>query len=174
MVYDSTTKSFWSNDGTAWQNMAAGGSGWSLTGNSGTNASVNFVGTTDNAPLALGLTIKPLVSSPGKWYPSVKAHILNPNPQFNTTLTALGAGALQNTKDGNFGAGAANTGIGFNALNKNTTGINNTALGEYALASNTVAGGNTALGQNSLNQNTTGRNNTGTGHLYFVKQYNRK
>ncbi len=32
---------------------AGGGSGWSLTGNAGTNASINFIGPTDNVPLNL-------------------------------------------------------------------------------------------------------------------------
>ncbi|MES2621034.1 MAG: hypothetical protein V4615_09285, partial [Bacteroidota bacterium] len=40
-------------NGTArWENLSAlGGSGWGLTGNAGTNSSINFVGTTDTASL---------------------------------------------------------------------------------------------------------------------------
>ena len=36
LVYDTTAASFWYNTGSAWQNMAATGGGWSLTGNGGT------------------------------------------------------------------------------------------------------------------------------------------
>ncbi|NOS56732.1 MAG: hypothetical protein HOP37_10820 [Cyclobacteriaceae bacterium] len=39
------------NDGTGTLTWAAGGSGWGLTGNSGTNPATNFLGTTDAQPL---------------------------------------------------------------------------------------------------------------------------
>jgi len=51
LVYDSTTKSFWVNDGAAWQNMAASSAAWLLTGNAGTTDN-NFLGTKDNRPLS--------------------------------------------------------------------------------------------------------------------------
>jgi hypothetical protein len=35
-------------NGAAWTPQAAGGSGWALTGNAGTNPAVNYVGTSDN------------------------------------------------------------------------------------------------------------------------------
>src|SRR5690242_15667557 len=50
LVFDTDTKSFWFNDGSAWNNMAAT-PGWSLTGNSGTVDGINFLGPTDNVPL---------------------------------------------------------------------------------------------------------------------------
>lgn len=37
-------------NGTAWTRLL-NGAAWSLTGNSGTNATTNFIGTTDNVPL---------------------------------------------------------------------------------------------------------------------------
>ena len=40
-------------DGSVVCAAGGSGSGWSLTGNAGTNAGVNFVGTTDNVPLSL-------------------------------------------------------------------------------------------------------------------------
>jgi hypothetical protein len=53
LVYDSSLNQLMVNMGTpaapGWQTIVAG-SGWSLTGNSGTSAS-NFIGTTDNHPL---------------------------------------------------------------------------------------------------------------------------
>ncbi len=51
MVYDTTTNSFWYHNGSAWTQIDNAGTGWSLTGNSGTNTSSNFIGTTDNQPL---------------------------------------------------------------------------------------------------------------------------
>src|SRR5664279_73083 len=51
MVYDTTTSSFWFHNGSIWVQIAASGNGWSLTGNTGTNPSNNFIGTTDAQPL---------------------------------------------------------------------------------------------------------------------------
>lgn len=31
LVYDTTSNSFWYNDGNAWNNLAGGGTGWSLS-----------------------------------------------------------------------------------------------------------------------------------------------
>ncbi len=55
MIYQTDNSSgFYYNSGTSgspvWA-MVGSGSGWSLTGNSGTNAGTNFIGTTDGQPL---------------------------------------------------------------------------------------------------------------------------
>ncbi|MBI3782810.1 MAG: tail fiber domain-containing protein [Deltaproteobacteria bacterium] len=39
--------------GVSWQTPSSGSSGWALTGNTGTNGSINFLGTTDAQPLEL-------------------------------------------------------------------------------------------------------------------------
>src|SRR5690554_5692466 len=53
LVYDTTAKGFWFYDGTSWSDLSSGTAApsWSLTGNAGTNASTDFIGTTDNVPL---------------------------------------------------------------------------------------------------------------------------
>ena len=51
LVFDTTLNAFWYYNGTAWVPLAAGGNGWSTTGNAGTNAATHFIGTTDNVPL---------------------------------------------------------------------------------------------------------------------------
>jgi len=56
-----------------------------------------------------------------------------------------------------------NTATGFQALNRNTTGIGNTADGTNALFSNTVGFSNTANGVAALYSNTTGSDNTANG-----------
>src|SRR6476661_4011937 len=48
LVFDTDTNTFWYYNGAAWTNLS--GAGWFLTGNSGTNALNNFLGTTDNQP----------------------------------------------------------------------------------------------------------------------------
>ena len=50
LVYDTTTSSFWFNDGSNWVETLSGNNGWKIAGNTGTTSS-NFVGTTDNNPL---------------------------------------------------------------------------------------------------------------------------
>lgn len=47
-VYDTTTGSFWYYDGTVWQEMLNGTTGWRLTGN--TIAAANFIGTVNAQP----------------------------------------------------------------------------------------------------------------------------
>src|SRR5437773_1228996 len=53
MVFDTDTNTFWYFNGTAWTNLS--GAGWFLTGNAGTNAANNFLGTTDNQPVRIRL-----------------------------------------------------------------------------------------------------------------------
>jgi hypothetical protein len=56
LVYDSTVKGFYYHDGAAWQPFAKAGpdgSGWSTTGNTGTNPSTNFIGTADKQNVAI-------------------------------------------------------------------------------------------------------------------------
>ena len=47
VVYDTNLNSFYYYNGTAWIWLLSSGSGWSVTGNSGTTAGTNFIGTTD-------------------------------------------------------------------------------------------------------------------------------
>jgi hypothetical protein len=59
----------------------------------------------------------------------------------------------------------ANTALGRDALQTNSTGGNNTGLGYKALQLNTTASNNTAVGYSALLANTTGANNTAVGYL---------
>jgi hypothetical protein len=56
--------------------------------------------------------------------------------------------------------GSENVGIGYRALNSNTTGYNNSAIGASALENNTTGYYNLALGEEALASNTTGFGNT--------------
>jgi hypothetical protein len=53
MVFDTDVNSFWFYNGIAWTNLlpSGGGTGWGLTGNTGTNSASNFLGTSDNVSL---------------------------------------------------------------------------------------------------------------------------
>lgn len=121
---------------------------WLLTGNAGTNPPTNFLGTTDNQPLDIGV-----------------------NNTAVTRFTAKGQIETLTTTQSVYvglGAGAANTGtnntfIGFQAGLDNTTGSSNTALGHLALTNNTTANSNTAVGASALATNTIGFNNNAFG-----------
>lgn len=51
LLYDTTTSSFWYFNGGTWMQLSTLSNTWSLTGNSGTNPSTQFIGTTDSQPL---------------------------------------------------------------------------------------------------------------------------
>lgn len=142
---------------------SASGSGWSLTGNSGTTAGTNFIGTTDNN----GFKIKANNIQSGY------IDLVNFNTSFGhqslisqTTAqynTAIGGGAMQRTTSGNY-----NTAVGYTSLDSNTTGNNNVAIGINAMKSNTTGAANTAVGLGSLNNNKTGDGNTAIGYYARV------
>ena len=71
----------------------------------------------------------------------------------------IGVGAMAGAASG----GGANTAIGINALNQNTSGFKNIAVGNIALFNNTVGNKNTGVGYGALFGNTTGSNNTAVG-----------
>jgi len=125
----------WSNDNSG------SGSGWSLTGNSGTSPSTNFIGTTDGQPLIFKVN-------------NIRAGFIN-NSTYNTSF---GYQALISGTTGNF-----NTANGYASLQNNASGVSNTAAGYYSLFSNTSGNSNTATGTLSLAANTIGSENTAIG-----------
>lgn len=146
LVYDITTSSFWFYNGS-W-NQLTGSSGWNLTGNAGTNAATNFIGTTDKRPLRFRVN--------NIWAGGIDTTKAN---------VFLGIGAGQ-TNTG----GEDNTAVGNEALFGTTTGGNNTVSGYQALYSNSVGFNNTASGYHSLYSNVAGSNATaiGTNAMLFA------
>ncbi|MBK9147703.1 MAG: tail fiber domain-containing protein [Flavobacteriales bacterium] len=129
------------------ESSGGGPSGWGLTGNSGTDPSTDFVGTSDAQPLVFKVA-------------GVEAGRIG---LVGTGNTSLGANAfLANT------SGEVNSAFGVNALTSNSTGSYNTAVGGYAGRYNSTGSSNTAIGQAALSFNSAGDHNTavGTGALY--------
>jgi hypothetical protein len=173
LVYDNTTSSFWFYNGSAWTELITGTSvGWKLTGNSGTDTSVNFVGTTDDHDLKFRVNNlrAGTIATTGNVFLGVGSG------NQNTGLYNVGLGSLtlsnntngtRNTAVGRavlFNSNAAqNTAIGFNSMFSNTSGGANTAIGDVSLQFNTTGNGNTAIGQASLFNNTTGYSNVAIG-----------
>ena len=122
---------------------AAAAPAWGLTGNGGTSASTNFIGTTDTTNLVFKRD-------------NIQAGLID-SAHGNTSFGLL---ALSPATTGTY-----NTGIGYLALELNTTGTHNTATGVAALKVNTTGNYSTGIGYSALYSNTTGSDNTGVGGL---------
>jgi hypothetical protein len=114
---------------------------WHITGNEGIDASVNFLGTTDDNDLVFKRD-----NIPAGWLSD------------STRNTAFGVRALPPTA-----GGGANTAIGYSTLTSNTSGSFNTAIGNVALFDNTTGSENVGIGHLSMTTNTTGGFNTAVG-----------
>jgi trimeric autotransporter adhesin len=149
------------NDGVVRLRPAgAGASGWSITGNAGINASLNFIGTISAAALQFRTNNQP------------SGFI---DPSGSKRNTAFGNGAMANASID----GSANTAVGFQALRNVGLGIGNVALGDSALFSlaagsnnvgigpfalkSTLGSFNIAVGANALEKNVSGSNNVAMG-----------
>ncbi len=82
--------------------------------------------------------------------------------RLETTNTGYSVFIGQNSGFSDDFSNNGNVGIGYYAINQNTTGPGNTAIGFNALRNNTTSGHNTAVGYNSMNVNT-GANNASLG-----------
>lgn len=75
---------------------------------------------------------------------------------------------VNNQKSGRIDNNLANTFLGYQAANANSTGQNNAAFGHQALLSNTSGTNNTAVGALSASGNTSGAQNTATGYASMI------
>ncbi|MBC7937889.1 MAG: tail fiber domain-containing protein [Rhizobacter sp.] len=150
--------------------------GWSLSGNSGTDASINFIGTTDQRPLKLRVNNLPAGSIDNSTYNTHFGYesgaatfgnvTENTGFGYNTLQfagayrsTAIGAFALANNQQ----FGYYNTAIGARSMNSNTTGAGNTAVGVSTLFSNLTGTRNVAIGDSAMYGNTNSSFNIGIG-----------
>ena len=148
-------------------NSVAIASGWSLLGNAGTNATSNFIGTTDN--VSLNFRVNNLKSG-------------SINPANNSLFFGYTAGQAVTTGSFNTGvghealysvtSGQKNTGVGQQALRSVTSGLDNTAVGYGALFSNSVGNYNSAFGKDAMYFNTTGSQNTANGVAALLNNTN--
>lgn len=137
--------------------ITAAGNDWKLTGNAGTNASTNFVGTTDDVDL-------------------VFRRNANISGRIGLTNTSLGDSALRlittGTNNTAFGSSALksltinshNTVFG-NGSGTRTTGSYNTFIGSAVAPSGTTGDNNVAIGASSLGTLSTGSNNISIGFV---------
>lgn len=131
-------------------------SGWSLTGNAGTTAGTNFVGTTDNVDLVfkrngvfagrIGTTFGSIVMGSGSYSGTAGG----------TTIFGSNAGASI--------TGTFNTGIGSDIFAATNSGVQNSTVGGESMQANTTGSFNTGIGYSNLLQGTTGSNNVALGY----------
>jgi trimeric autotransporter adhesin len=148
-------------------------SGWTTRGNTGTNATDNFLGTTDKIPLVFKINN----GFAGKIDTSGSVSFgrgAMQNTQPDRINTAFGDSALFNnsSNDPNLVYASTNTAIGNKALYTNATGDRNTAVGHNALMSNIDARANTAVGWVALRDNENGEVNSAFGHAALASNTN--
>ena len=133
-----TSIGFYYYDGSVWQKIQAGNSNWAVTGNSGTTAGTNFIGTTDNTDIR----IKTGTTPTDRWNIS---HTNNGQLQsYSLGTAALPTYSFQGDQDtGIFSSGA-------DALNFSTTGTT-----RMSIASNGNVGVNIAPSAYKLDVSTT-------------------
>ncbi len=119
---------------------------WRLTGNSGTSAGTNFLGTTDNQDLVFKV-----------------AGVFSGWIDTGTANTSLGMRALYSNT-----SGLANIAIGASSLQNLTSGRENVSIGTAALQAITTTRRNTGVGHFALGVLTSGDRNTGIGFNAFV------
>lgn len=129
---------------------------WGLTGNLGTSAGTNFVGTTDNQDLVFKTNNNESgridISLNNTSYGSLALSFIGRTGDLNC---AFGTQTLLNND-----TGYNNTGIGHNALYENISGYKNTGIGKSSLQNVDSGIFNTALGETSGTTITTGNYNT--------------
>ncbi|MDH7913342.1 tail fiber domain-containing protein [Winogradskyella sp. SYSU M77433] len=165
-------------DGTANQVMATNGLGqvsfvdgdshfWSLSGNSGTNPSTNFIGTTDNQELSFRVNNNEHMRLTTKG----QLEMINGS---NSLFIGEQAGENDDLGDnrntfigyqnGFSSVGSQyNTSIGYQAMYNSNNATCNMAVGNRALYFNTSGNYNTSIGFRTLYNNTIGSHNIGLG-----------
>lgn len=167
---------FYYYDGKEWksvgaettQNSVADAFNWGLTGNAGTNAATNFIGTTDAQSLSFRVANQKAgeISTNGSAFLGQFSGFVNTGAnnvgigsytlfQNNSGLgnVAIGSGSMLNTTTGS--SGNYNVGLGFQAL-KNNRGNDNIGIGTFALIDNTTGNSNVAVGPYAAYKTQTG------------------
>lgn len=146
---NNVTPGFYLCSGTKWEKVGA--AGWGLSGNSGTNPSTHFIGTTDDQDLVFKRN-------------NIKVGALN----FNLSNTSFGIYALNSITSGSgnsaFGrsvlegnqTGVGNCGFGAQVLFSNNSGSYNCSFGDSAMLLNVSGGDNIAIGTSTLGYNAAG------------------
>lgn len=172
LIYQTdNTPGFYYYNGSIWVGIQAGTvNDWSITGNSGTTPTTNFIGTTDDNDIVIkrnniraGFIGNPNTAS-GNRNTSLGANTLLTPSATGIRNVAIGTNVLPSNNNGNL-----NVAIGESSMFTNTNGTNNTAVGAGSLYSSQLGVANTAIGRNALTtlngiSGSQGSNNTAVGY----------
>lgn len=153
---------YWDNSGSSWISLS---NGWQLTGNSGTVAGTDFIGTTDNQDLVFKANNleRMRLTTTGQIELSTNSTIIGQNAGGTGTNfsynTAVGHGALRDMT----GSALQNVAVGGFTLRDCTSCSDNIAMGHGALALLQSTSRNIAIGHYALLNNITGIANTAIG-----------
>jgi len=155
--------------------------GWELNGNSGTDPSTDFIGTTDNTPFNIRVNGDPSGTiDPNNYHTAFGYRSLS---NLDVALvwedynSAFGYNALGSLVSGGHNAafgeealattidGSDDVAVGPFSLTNNTSGSNNTAVGAHSMENNDNGSGNTAVGWHALEHNIDGEDNTVMGSM---------
>lgn len=185
-----TTNQVLQYNGTNWAPATLGGGGgnpaWELGGNSGTDSTTNFIGTTDEQPLLFNTVGTPqlkLTTTGGLEFFTKLA--IGVGAMRNATSSGVGTLAIGTNALGNYvplgdtwnniaigdyamqnligSEDRDNTAVGAGALRDFTHGESNTAIGSYSMSATSTGNDNTAIGAYSLFNNNNGNQNTAVG-----------
>lgn len=131
---------------------------WNLSGNGGTTAGTNFLGTTDNQPIVFK------VNNVEKLRLTTNGRLVFYNSNgvtFSNNLYIAGGNEIPSNNAG--GVNWGNVSIGLGSMTENSIGNGNVALGFNSLSANTIGNFNTALGINSMQNSISTFGNVGIG-----------
>ena len=182
---------FYYYSGAAWTELSSSqASGWSLSGNAGTNSTTQFIGTSD----ARDLNFRTNNINRLRLSQSGQLEVFNTGSSVfigeqsgevddltNNLNVFVGYRSGFSNTSGNYNLasgyrslysnvdGYRNTALGAESLFDNSAGYYNTGVGWRALYNNTIGYQNTSLGSQTLNANSEGIRNTALGYraLYF-------
>lgn len=136
----------------SWATALTPTSGWSTTGNAGTDPASNFIGTTD---------VRDLVFRTNN---TERVRIQNSTGRLTTVEDAV----FNGVRVGN-GTGSITTNLVVGSdFSSTVSGINNVAIGTGALSKTTTGSNNIAVGVNSLRDLTTGASNVSIGQTAML------
>ena len=150
MVYQTNnTPGFYYYNGSSWTSISASTNNlWSTSGNTGTNPTTDFIGTTDNQPLVLKVNNEPagiIDQINDNTFLGHKINYGNNVPPGNSNVAIGNRSLFYDFHDDFSTGGSRNVAVGTEAMYDNTVGEDNVALGYQALHRN-VGQGNIAIG----------------------------
>jgi hypothetical protein len=146
------TPGYYFYNGTVWEKITSGATtNWSLTGNSGTTAATNFIGTSDAVDLSIRSTNIERLRVLADGRVSINTATPNAGDQFTSVSTTSAINGYTSTGFGVYGQSTGNNSVA-------VYGITNNATANGVIASNINA---TGTGSLSIGNNTTGYTVTG-------------